>query len=151
MSNSKRIYVASDHAGYALKVGLLGWFPTVVSDREILDLGTDSIKSCDYPVYADKLVTVLKQDLENSIGILICGSGIGMAIAANRHKKIRAANCWSEEVAKLAREHNDANVLVLGARVISEKTAKDIIKMFLNTKALTNLKYTKRSQLLDAK
>lgn len=150
MSNSKRIYVASDHAGYTLKTKLLGWLPTVTSDREILDLGTNSVESCDYPIYANKLVTALKQDLRNNIGILVCGSGIGMAMAANRHKGIRAANCWSEEVAKLAREHNDANILVLGARVISEETAKGIIKIFLDTQSLTEPKYIRRNELLDA-
>lgn len=150
MDATKKIYIASDHAGYDLKTNLLNWLPTVALGKEILDLGTNSADCCDYPVYANKLVTTLKQDLENSVGILICGSGVGMAIAANRHRKIRAANCWSEDIAKLAREHNDANILVLGARVISEETAKNIIKVFLNTNPLIERKYIRRNELLEA-
>jgi ribose 5-phosphate isomerase B len=122
--------IASDHAGVALKevlkqeAGNLGY--------EVLDLGTNSTESVDYPDYgymvADNVASGRAQ-----VGVVICGSGIGISIAANRNPKIRAALCFNPEMAKLARQHNDANVLALGARFIDEKTAKDCLKEFLGT------------------
>ncbi len=117
------IFIASDHAGFELKEYLK-------TQLNLLDLGTHSSESCDYPVFAKKLAIKLKNDDK---GILICGTGIGMSIAANRFKNIRAALCFNEEMATLARQHNDANVLVLGARIISPETAKNCVEKFLST------------------
>lgn len=117
------IFIASDHAGFELKEYLQTQF-------NLLDLGTYSTESCDYPVFAKKLVVRLKNDDK---GILICGTGIGMSIAANRFRNIRAALCFNEEMATLARQHNDANVLVLGARIIPPETAKNCVEKFLAT------------------
>lgn len=117
------IFIASDHAGFRLKEFLKKHF-------ELIDLGTDSESSCDYPIFAKKLAE--KINGENH-GILICGTGIGMSIAANRFSHIRAALCTNETMAKLARQHNDANVLVLGARIISENIALKCVEKFLST------------------
>jgi len=95
-----------------------------------MDLGTHSAESCDYPVFAKKLCNQMK---ESDKGILICGTGIGMSIAANRFKNIRAALCFNEKMATLSRQHNDANVLVLGARIISAETARNCVEKFLST------------------
>lgn len=96
----------------------------------LLDLGTHNEESCDYPVFAKRLAIRLKNDDK---GILICGTGIGMSIAANRFRNIRAALCFNEEMASLARQHNDANILVLGARTIFPETAKNCVEKFLST------------------
>jgi ribose 5-phosphate isomerase B len=124
------IALASDHAGVALKallvaeLGRLGY--------EVLDLGPMTEDSVDYPDYAAKLALAIK-DKKAEKGVLICGSGIGISIAANRFPFIRAALCHSEETARLSREHNDANVLVLGARIVDEATAKAALAAFLTT------------------
>ena len=117
------VFIASDHAGFGLK-----WYLHKCFNLE--DLGTYDEKSCDYPVYAKKLVGQMK---EGNKGILICGTGIGMSIVANRFKKIRAALCFNEEMAILSRQHNDANILVLGARIIPAETARGCVKKFLST------------------
>lgn len=121
------IFIASDHAGFELKQYLI---ETLKED--IRDLGTYSTESCDYPVYAHKLTEEVLNNA-NSVGILICGSGVGMSIAANRKKDIRAALCANEEIAALSRQHNDANVLVLGARFISKECALKCVQTFLQT------------------
>lgn len=124
------IAIASDHAGVELKATLkaqletLGFVP--------LDLGTDSTASVDYPDYAHALADVIKAG-KVTRGILICGSGIGISIAANRHPHIRAALCYTPTSAQLARQHNDANVLVLGARAVTPEIAKECLSLFLST------------------
>lgn len=124
------VAIASDHAGLALKEVLkdelqrLGYAP--------LDLGTHSEESVDYPDYANALADAIK-DGKAEKGIAICGSGIGISIAANRHRHIRAALVSTAEAAHLAREHNDANVLALGARLTDEQTANDCVREFLQT------------------
>jgi ribose 5-phosphate isomerase B len=125
---TSRIAIASDHAGYDLKAFLM----TARLDLQWIDLGTANTESTDYPVHADKLVsTVIK---ENIPGILICGSGVGMSIRANRFVGIRAALCLNETMARLSREHNDANVLCMGSRLLtSQDQALDILEVFLNT------------------
>lgn len=126
----KRVFLASDHAGFEMKKFLI---TELSSQFSAIDLGCDSAsKSVDYPDYAQKLCTKIKN--ENDFGILICGSGIGISIAANRHKKIRAALCYSVKAAKLARGHNNANVLCLGARFTKNKQALTIAKAFLKAK-----------------
>jgi ribose 5-phosphate isomerase B len=125
-----KILIANDHAGLDLKKQLLEH----LASKKILfeDLGCNVESSVDYPDYANALILRMKESDEN-IGILICGSGIGMSIAANRNKYVRAALCHNIEYAKLARAHNDANVLVLGARFLPPKEAIKILDAFLST------------------
>ncbi len=120
----------SDHAGFPLKLHLIEFAKKLGYD--VLDFGCDSAESCDYPDYAFLVARALNES-KADFGILICGSGIGMSIAANKIKGIRAANCCSVEMAKLARLHNDANVLALGARLIPSDLAEKILLEFLNT------------------
>ena len=124
------IALASDHAGVALKEQL----KAVLADRglEALDLGPFDTASVDYPDYADRLAAALA-DGRAGRGILICGTGIGIGIAANRHRHVRAALCHDVTTARLCREHNDANVLVLGARTPGPETARDCLLAFLDT------------------
>ncbi len=125
----KTIFIACDHAGLEMKTHLIGRFPFLPWK----DLGPNSSDSVDYPDYAGKLCRELEPQLASSIGILVCGSGQGMAIRANRSSLIRAALCWSEEVAKAARSHNDANVLCLAGRMTPFPTAEKILNVFLET------------------
>lgn len=124
------IAFAADHAGVELKSAL-------IAEAENLgyvtrNLGTNSAESVDYPDYAAKVVKMI-ENKEADFGVLICGTGIGIAIAANRSKKIRAALCHNEYTAKMAREHNDANVLVLGAKIVDTELAKKCLNVFLGT------------------
>ncbi|MFO0389385.1 MAG: ribose 5-phosphate isomerase B [Alphaproteobacteria bacterium] len=128
--NNKKVAIASDHAGVELKEVLKQ--DLALLDCAVTDLGPNETSSVDYPDYANKLADWIKQNAD-SAGILICGSGIGMSMAANRHKHIRAALVSTVEQAALARQHNNANVLCLGARQISEQTARECIKTFLTT------------------
>ena len=123
------IFIASDHAGLEMKRHLIGRYPFLPWK----DLGTNSSDSVDYPDYAAKLGEQLKSHLAGNCGVLVCGSGQGMAIRANRFPFIRAALCWSPEVAKLARQHNNANVLCLAGRLTSFPLNEDILKTFLET------------------
>ena len=124
---NKNIYIASDHAGFDLKTKILENFP------KFYDLGTNTQESVDYPDFAHKLT---KQVLKNkkNIGILICGTGVGMSIAANRKKGIRAGLASNSKIARLIRKHNDANVLVLPGRYMNTSEAKKSIQAFLSTK-----------------
>jgi ribose 5-phosphate isomerase B len=124
------IAIAADHAGFALKTRLGEELRG--RGHAVLDLGTDSDASVDYPDYADKLAQALGEGRARC-GVLICGSGIGIEIAANRHAHVRAANCVHATMARLARSHNDANVLVLGARLIGLEIARDCLQAFLDT------------------
>ena len=125
-----RIILASDHAGFKLKEIIKKHL--VKKRRKILDLGTNNADSVDYPDYAHLLSNEMRKK-NNQFGILVCGSGIGMGIAANRHKNIRAAVCSSAKSAKLSREHNNSNVIALGARFLSKNVALKCINVFLNT------------------
>ena len=124
---NETIFIASDHAGFDLKKQIINSMK-----GNFIDLGADNENSVDYPDYAKKLVSKIKAT-ENSKGILICGSGIGMAIAANRDKKIRAGLAFSAEIAKLMREHNDANVLVLPGKFMNIQDAIKCVENFLTT------------------
>ncbi|ECW8955311.1 ribose 5-phosphate isomerase B [Campylobacter lari] len=124
----EKIYIASDHAGFILKQEIINFLQEKNINFE--DLGPFSEDRCDYPDYAHLLSSKID---ENSFGILICGSGIGMSIVANRHKNIRCALCNEPLSTKLSREHNDANVLALGARLIGVDMAFEIISNFINT------------------
>ncbi len=126
-----KLFIASDHAGFFLKEFLLQELSTL--GFKIADLGCDSAeKSIDYPDIAEKMVSEIKSD--SDFGILICGSGVGISIAANRHKKIRAALCFNKEIASLARAHNNANVICFGARFIDKTEALNSVKTFFTTK-----------------
>ncbi|MBQ2882077.1 MAG: ribose 5-phosphate isomerase B [Clostridia bacterium] len=128
--SSKKIVLASDHAGFELKEKIKKYL--MENDYIVTDCGTDSTASCDYPEFANKLCLAIKEDPEMQ-GILICGTGIGMSMAANRHKHIRAALCHNEFTARLTRQHNNANVLCMGARTIGEELAFETMKVFLST------------------
>jgi ribose 5-phosphate isomerase B len=129
-SLTKSVVIASDHAGFLMKEKVK--FFLNKSKIKSLDLGTFSEERVDYPDYAKKLALLVKK--KTSFGILICGSGIGVSIAANRFKKVRAAVCYNQKSASLARKHNNANVLCLGARLISLKNAQKIVYTFISTK-----------------
>jgi ribose 5-phosphate isomerase B len=124
------IALVADHAGLELKNAL----KTLLAERgvEILDLGPETPDPVDYPDMADKLAIELKEG-RAQLGVMTCGSGIGIAIAANRYPWIRAAMCYDVTTARLAREHNDANVLALGSRLIGWEVARDCLLTFLNT------------------
>ena len=126
----KNIYIASDHAG----VNLIESIKKKYSKKyKLFDLGPDkSSKSVNYPDYAHKLSKKINK--KQNIGILVCGSGMGMSMTANKHKNIRAALCYSVKNVKLSRLHNDANVITLGERLISKNLAFKCINTFLNTK-----------------
>ena len=124
---NEKIFIASDHAGFDLKKQILN---TV--KENLIDLGANTEESVDYPDYAKKLVSKIRTT-ENSKGILICGSGVGMSIAANRDRNIRAGIAFEPEIAKLMREHNDANVLVLPGKFMNIQDVLKCIENFLTT------------------
>ena len=125
----KTIFIASDHAGLDMKNHMIGRYPFLPWK----DLGTNSSDSVDYPDYAAKLCEEMQPRLKDACGILVCGSGQGMAIRANRFPFIRAALCWNEEIAQLARQHNDANVLCLAGRHLPFQIAEKILSAYLQT------------------
>ena len=127
----KKIFISSDHAGYMLKEQIKKKFK---KKYRFQDLGTDNSKrSVNYPDYAHKLCRKVSNNSKN-MGILVCGSGMGMSMAANRHKKIRAAVCYSVKNTKLSRLHNNANIITLGSRLTKKNTAFNCIEVFMNTK-----------------
>ncbi len=140
-----KLFIASDHGGYKLKSAICKWLLGL--GFEVVDLGTDSKEPVDYPEYAKKLCEkVLK---EGGRGILVCGTGIGMSIVANRFKGIRASLCSDEFSARMSREHNDANVLCLGGRVIGEELAKSIVNIWLNAKFSGEERHKRRIANID--
>jgi ribose 5-phosphate isomerase B len=124
------VAVAADHGGYELKTVLLPELQALGYD--VLDLGTNSKDAVDYPDFAELVAQAVEAGTAK-FGVLICGTGIGMSIAANRHRKVRAALCHDVTTARLARQHNDANVLTMGGRVLGTETAKDCLKIFFST------------------
>ena len=127
----RKIFISSDHAGFQLKEFIISNFNK--RKIELFDLGPNNSNSVDYPVYAHKLSKAVSRN-QNYIGILICGSGTGMNITANKHKKVRAATCYSIKSTKLSRMHNNANIITLGSRLISRKNALLFVNTFLKTK-----------------
>ena len=127
----KKIYISSDHAGFKLKEAIKDY----LSKKKInfQDLGPNNSDRVDYPDFAHKVAQKVKTNKKN-VGILVCGSGMGMSIAANKHKNIRAAQCFNLKSTKLSRLHNDANIITLGSRLLSKKNALSCISVFLNTK-----------------
>jgi ribose 5-phosphate isomerase B len=124
-----KIAIGSDHAGFALKAKLI----TILEAEgyQVKDFGCYSEDSIDYPDYAHPVANEVEQH-EADLGVLICGSGNGISMTANKHQGIRCALCWTPEIASLARQHNDANILSLPARFISEELAIDILHAFLS-------------------
>ena len=127
----KKIFLSSDHAGYKLKEKI----KLHLNKKKIvyIDLGPFSSDKVDYPDYAHKVSKKVKTN-KNHAGILICGSGMGMNIAANRHKNIRAAQCFNLKSTKLSRLHNDANIITLGSRLLTKNNALNCVSVFLNTR-----------------
>ena len=124
------IAIAADHAGYHLKDTIKEYL--LSKGHQIKDFGTNSDQSCDYPDYAHPLAKAVN-DGEFPLGILICGSANGVNITANKHQNVRSALCWNVEVAQLARQHNNANVVALPSRFISKELAIEIVEAFIST------------------
>ena len=127
----KKIFISSDHAGFNLKEIIKIYLKRKKLNYQ--DLGPINDSRVDYPDYAHKVARKVKMN-KNNIGILVCGSGTGMNIAANKHKNIRAAQCFNLKSTKLSRLHNDANIITLGSRLLKKKNVLNIINVFLNTK-----------------
>lgn len=125
----KKIAIAADHAGFDYKEMIKNHFG---AEYDFTDFGTDSRDSVDYPDFVHPAATSVENG-ENEFGILICGSGEGVSITANKHQKIRCALCWEVEIAELSRRHNNANMISVPARFVSENLAIQMIKAFLNT------------------
>lgn len=130
LKDGKKVAMCSDHAGYELKSIIEGYLESQNVDFE--DFGTNSADSCDYPDFAHPCADAVESGVCYP-GIAMCGSGNGISMTLNKHQGVRAALCWTVELAKLARQHNDANVLVLPARFIEPVLALDIVDAFLNT------------------
>ena len=126
----KKIVIASDHAGYSLKEYVKKFL--IKKKLLLTDIGTKNKNKADYPLYAHKLSKIIKKN-RNTVGVLICGSGQGMNMTANKHKKIRAALCYNVKSTKLSRLHNDANIITLGSRLVSKKNAIKYLNIFLKT------------------
>ena len=124
------MFLASDHAGFKLKEEIKKFL--IKKRNKVLDLGTKNINSVDYPDYAHLLSKKMKKN-NKQFGILICGSGIGMDISANKHKNIRAALCYSLKSTKLSRQHNNANVMAIGARLTKKNLALKCVNTFIKT------------------
>lgn len=124
-----KIIIASDHAGYELKESIIRHF---ANEFEWENMGTYSAESVDYPDFAHPLAEKISNG-EKKYGILICGTGNGIGMTANKHANVRAALCWNVDIAALARQHNDANILVLPARFITEEDAFKVVKTFFST------------------
>lgn len=140
------LYIGSDHAGFRLKEFLVG---QLQGNYQLLDMGCASEEAVDYPVIARNLSKALVQSTTNAMGILLCGSGIGVCMGANRSKGIRAALCWNREIATLARLHNNANILCLPARFLDESDAWGIVQVFLET-PFEGGRHLRRIELLDS-
>ena len=127
----KKIFISSDHAGFKLKEAIKIFLNK--KKYKFTDLGPKNDDKVDYPDYAHKVAKKVKIN-KNHVGILVCGSGMGMNIAANRHKNIRAAQCFNLKSTKLSRLHNDANIITLGSRLLNKKNVMSLVNIFLNTK-----------------
>jgi len=128
--SSEIIAVACDHGGFELKDQLM--IDLNEMGYQVLDLGTDGTASVDYPDYANAMAKAIKEGAAHK-GVLVCGSGIGISIAANRHPEVRAALIHDALSARMSREHNNANVIAFGGRMIGLETARDCLKVFLET------------------
>ena len=140
------LYIGSDHGGYALKLEIIEH----LKERgiEVMDVGCDSPASCDYPIYAKKVTDAIK-DGSADMGILVCGTGLGMSMAANKTSGIRAALCHDVFSAQATREHNNANILCLGARVVGPGLALMIVDTFIDTAFSGDERHIRRIELYD--
>lgn len=143
---SKKIIVASDHAGYALKKAVIPVLEKL--GFNIIDAGTKDQESVDYPDYG-AMVSKAIQNGDAKMGVVVCGTGIGISIASNRYKGIRAALCYNEETARLAREHNNANVLALGGRTMDFEEALRIARVFFSTPYEPAERHDRRIEKMD--
>lgn len=125
-----KIAIGADHAGYELKEHLKKWLEK--NGYPLKDFGTFNVESADYPDFAHPVADAVDKK-EFDLGLLLCGSANGVAITANKHQGVRAALCWNEEVAALARQHNDANIVCIPARFVSEELAEKILDRFLHS------------------
>jgi ribose 5-phosphate isomerase B len=130
MNLPSKIVIGSDHAGFEYKEAIKQYL--VKNNIEIIDVGTHSTESCDYPDYAHAAAREIESG-NVEVGILICGSANGVAITANKHQEIRAALCWQNEIASLARQHNDANIICLPARFVTIDEAEEMVHTFITT------------------
>jgi ribose 5-phosphate isomerase B len=128
--SSLPLAIGSDHAGFEYKSALVIWLRE--KGWQIMDMGTYSVDSVDYPDYAHPTAAAVEKG-EAAFGILLCGSANGVAITANKHQQIRAGLCWEAEVAKLVRQHNDANIICIPARFVALELAKQMIETFMET------------------
>ena len=142
----KNLAIASDHVGYRLKNYIVN---NLKSEININDFGTNSDESCDFPDFAKEACNFVVNN-ESSRGLLICGSGVGMSIAANKILGIRASNVVDKETAIQSVEHNDVNVLCLGANIINEENVIDIVKSFLEAKLIKEERYLRRISKLES-
>ena len=126
----EKIILASDHAGFNLKKNIKKFL--IKKGKRILDLGTENTTSVDYPDFAHLLSKKMKKN-NRQLGVLVCGSGIGMSITANKHKNVRAALCYNVKSARLSREHNNANVIAIGARLTKKNVALKCVNTFIRT------------------
>jgi ribose 5-phosphate isomerase B len=140
-----KIAIGSDHAGFAYKEEIKLYLAR--KNIEFVDFGTKSIDSTDYPLYAEKVAASVR-DRQADIGILICGTGIGMSIAANKHRGIRAAACQSAFAARASREHNNANVLCVGSRTNTIEEVLEFVDLFVNTPFSNGERHVKRIDLI---
>ena len=143
---NKKITIGSDHAGYRLKLQIIDHLRE--KGFEVLDVGTDSTASCDYPEFAHRVCKNVQEGV-TELGILICGTGIGMSMAANKHRGIRAAACSDTFSARLTRQHNNANVLCFGERVVGYGLACDLVDNFIETE-FEGGKHARRVDLITA-
>lgn len=144
-----KVFIASDHAGFQMKSELIERIHEYDEKIELIDFGTDNSVPCDYPIFANKTVERLARAADTDRGILICGTGIGMSIAANRNPKIRAALCFSEKMAIMSRKHNNANVIVFGAQMIDCSIAMHCVVAFLRTE-FEGGRHARRLALINA-
>ena len=142
-----KICIASDHAGFELKAKVIALLHDL--SYEVKDFGPNTLESVDYPDYAKKVATSVSSN-ECQMGVLICGTGLGMSYTANRFKGIRAALCTNEFMARMAKEHNDANILVLGARVVGLDLALSITQVFFSTEFSRNERHVKRVKGIES-
>lgn len=141
----KKIILGADHGGYELKNTVKAHLLSL--GYEVTDVGTDSAQSCDYPIFASRLCKKI-QSGEAELGILVCGTGIGMSMAANKHRGIRAACCSDTFSARLTRLHNNANILCIGARVVGAGLAIDLVEAFINAE-FEGDRHIKRLSLIE--
>jgi len=143
-----KLFIGSDHGGFVLKQKVKTFIANRFSDLEIIDVGCDSAEICDYPIFGKKVAEEVLAH-EGSLGIVICGSGVGISIAANRVNGIRAVLANSVELAKLGRQHNGAQILAMGERTQFIDQPEEIVSAFLNTEVDISERHEKRRGLLD--